>query len=439
MKATYVRTLWLVLLVAAASAVADDGVSGWGAVVGTPELDQWIAAAFSNSPALAARRDRMNVAQARTARARAAGRPDLSVEADWRWGRNKEPATKAESMTIEPFAGRARLEWELDLFGRIRAAVGAARYAEEVAGRELEARELTLAAELAQRYVQGRYLAEQLKLIRRATEANRAIEGYEANRAAAGLVRPEEVDRARAATRRAEARVEFTRERWEVLAARWRYLAATDDVPPLDQHAGELGKPAAPPQEGELHAYAIRRPDVRSAYAAWWEARRTASATARDREPSVTAIASAEGQGPSPVEDPEGWTAWAGVRLSLPVLAPERAAATRVARSQTRVSESLYNDAISRAVLDLQESYARRVRAERSWQTAREAAELLKTQLTSAEQRLEKGLAALPDVERARLLWLSAEEQSLALRARTLQEHLSLLRACGGPPEHRGP
>jgi outer membrane protein TolC len=97
------------------------------------------------------------------------------------------------------------------------------------------------------------------------------------------------------------------------------------------------------------------------------------------------------------------------------------------------VSESLYEDAVSRAVLDLQQSYARRVRAESSWQAAREAADLLKTRLASAEQRFDKGIAPLPEVERARLSWLAAKEDALVLQTRTLQEHLSLLRACGGP------
>jgi len=432
-KANSIKALWLVLLAAAVPATAGDHVSGWGAVVGAPELDRWIADAVSDSAALDVRRGSVSTAQEITALARSTGRPDLSLEGDWRRGRSNEPGADTETVTMEPFAGRARLEWEFDLFGRIRSAVGAARYAEEVAGRELEARELTLAAELARQYVQGRYLAEQLSLRRRAVEANKAIAGYRANRAAAGLVRPEEVDRARAVTRAAEARVESAREQWEMLAARWRYLAPADSVPPLDEHTGELGEVPVPPPEGELHSYAVLRPDVRGAYAAWQEAGRAASATARDRRPIVTAIASAEGEGPSPVEDPEGWTAWAGVRLSLPVLAPGRAASTRVARSRTLVSESLYNDAVSRAVLDLQESYARRVRAERSWRAAREAADLLKTRLGSTEQRLEKGLAARPEVERARTLWLAAEEQALALQARTLQEHLSLLRACGGP------
>jgi outer membrane protein TolC len=58
---------------------------------------------------------------------------------------------------------------------------------------------------------------------------------------------------------------------------------------------------------------------------------------------------------------------------------------------------------------------------------------LLKTRLASAEQRFDKGIAAIPEVERARLSWLAAGEQALALQARTLQKHLSLLHACGGP------
>ena len=56
MKATFVMALWLALLAAAASADAEDGVSGWGAVVGAPELDRWVADSVSDSPAIDARR-----------------------------------------------------------------------------------------------------------------------------------------------------------------------------------------------------------------------------------------------------------------------------------------------------------------------------------------------------------------------------------------------
>ena len=59
---------------------------------------------------------------------------------------------------LATFAGRASLTWELDFFGRIRAAVGAARYAEEVAIEELRAHELAVAAELSRIYVEGRLL-----------------------------------------------------------------------------------------------------------------------------------------------------------------------------------------------------------------------------------------------------------------------------------------
>ncbi len=435
MKSLLFTVLFLNLVAGVVAAGPDEGAPGWGALVGVPAFDQWIALAASNAPAIDIRRGNIDAAQATTARARAAGRPGLSVEGDWRVGRDKDIGRDPGIMTVEPFAGRARLEWELDVFGRVRQAVGAARYAEANAEWELKARELTLAASLAQHYVQGRYLAQQLNLRRRAAEANAAIAAYQANRATAGLARPDEADHARAATRAAEAHEAASREQWDLLAARWRYLAPTERVPPLDAHTGGVNTVPHAPAEDTLHTYALQRPDVRAAYAAWQEADRALIATARERTPAVTAIASAEGRGPSPVDNAEEWTAWAGIRLSLPVLAPERTADTRMARAQSQLAESIYQDAVSRALLDLRESYARRLRTEQSWQKARNAADLLRTRWTTMEQRHEKGLAALPAVENARLSWLTAEEQALALHAKTLQAHLSLVRACGGPQD----
>jgi len=417
-----------------ATAGAGDASQGWGALVGNRGLDDRIRAALADAPSLDASRASLRVAAATKRTARAQGRPALDARVDVRGGRRRNAMTGAEADDLEPLSAGLTASWELDILGRIRAAVGAAEFAQQAQEHMLHDRRLAFAAEVAQRYVEGRFHVGRRAVRREVLSSHEAVVAYHAGRVTAGLARSEERDRATAARLLASRSLEKAEEELAALSARWKYLVAEDDAPrPF------LGATALPgslprlPGGDVLHAYALKRPDVQAAHALRLQAEQTTKAAVRGRLPSVEVVAMADGDGPSPVGEPEEWVAWAGARLSLPLLAPDRSAAVELRRSETDVRTALYEDAVRLALLDIRESFVKRLHAEKRWLASIDEAAQLKDALDSVNRRFNQGLIPVTTLETARLAWLRADERRRELHAAALQRHIAFARACGGP------
>jgi len=418
-----------------ATAVVGGGVSdGWGEAVGNPKLDSWIDIALAGSPSLDVSRAAVRVAAARGRDARAARRPALDARIDVREGRHRSAMTGMATEDLAPISPGVDAAWELDVFGRIRSEVGAATFAELAEEHLFRERELALAAEVVRRYIEGHCFAGHLAVREAEVAAHQAICDYLAGRVEAGLERPEVREQADAARLLARRRVAQAREDLETLEARWRYLLPDESVP--GAACTECGLPEElpePPRTEELHAYALNRPDVQAAQALWRGAEQSARAQARNRLPSLSAIATAEGDMPSPADEPEEWVAWAGLRLSLPVLAPKTGAAVESGRAEEDMHAALYRESVRLALFDIRARYVERVHGEKRWRAGREEAMQLKTSFESVQRQFEQGLEPVSVLERSRLRWLAAEERRLRLHALVLQRHIALLRACGGP------
>jgi len=409
---------------------------GWGESVGNGELDVWIAAAMAAAPSLEAAERAVRVEAAGGRAARAGRWPEATLEGDLRAGRNRTAMTGGEAGDVEPVAGRASAAWDLDIYGRVRAEVGAARFAELAADHRRRDRQLAFAADVAKAYVLGRMWNNRLQTRAQAVAAYDALTGYAAGRVKAGLALPAERERLEAA--RETARQQQVRAQQEIsdLDARWRYLVPEQKAPSLRSLGGLTpDEPAPVPPDTAIHAYAVKRPDVRAAHALWQAAGEKARGAARERLPTVSAIVTAEGEGPSLVDEPESWTAWAGVRLSLPLLAPGRAAKARVEREQANLQEALFEETATLAIRDIRQAYARRVHAERAWRAAQVSADRLRERLESIKRQFEEGRVPVPHRERARLDWLAADETARIRYADVLLGQIDLVRACGGPAD----
>jgi len=407
--------------------------SPWGALVGNAALDDWIRKAVARHPALKTARAGTEVARSRVRAARAARRPALDVQLDARAGEHGGTAVSSGG-NLEPAAFKVEGSWELDPFGRIRAAVGAARYAQVAADYERRDLELAIAAEIAAEYVAALLQFERLAIRKSIVAARAEIERYHRNRLDAGLTKREMRERSTARRLEAERAQLETAKELAVLAENWKALVPTNSVPTIPS-IERVPLPPIPdvPKQDRLHVYAVNRPDVTAANADRRSADRRSAAAARGRLPTMAAVVSAEGTGPSPVDEPDEWMAWAGVRVTLPVLAPGTAAGTDVGRAAADHAAAQLDDAVRLALLDVRRAYAQRVHAEREWQAARARAAELKAALASVERQRERGLLSVPEVAEARLAWLAADEKARMLHARTLQHHISLVRACGGP------
>jgi NodT family efflux transporter outer membrane factor (OMF) lipoprotein len=144
----------------------------WWKAAGDPQLDRLVADALSGSPSLDVAAARVRQAQAQFARADANRGPDVALDAQ------VQAARLSGRYTIPPpFAGTVRelgtaqagLNWDLDLFGRQKAAIAQAAAGLDAARFDAAAARLMLAGAVTQSY------AELARAERQAEVANRAI------------------------------------------------------------------------------------------------------------------------------------------------------------------------------------------------------------------------------------------------------------------------
>jgi NodT family efflux transporter outer membrane factor (OMF) lipoprotein len=147
----------------------------WWTAFGDPQLDRIVADAFAGSPDLDAALARVRQAQATLARRDAETGPELTGDG------NAQLARLSGRYTIPPpFAGsvrslsnaQANLSWNLDLFGRQRAALDGARASLAAAQFEIDAARLLLAGSIVTTYAEVAR-AERIAAIARATIATR--------------------------------------------------------------------------------------------------------------------------------------------------------------------------------------------------------------------------------------------------------------------------
>ena len=137
---------------AAAPVVADDWWTGFG----DPQLDRIVADATGGNPTLAAALARIAQAQAVLSSRRADTGPDVTLDANEQLqrlsGRYIIPPPYGGSVR---FVGQtqANLTWNLDLFGRQKAAIEGARASARAAALDLAAARLAIAGSVAQTYI----------------------------------------------------------------------------------------------------------------------------------------------------------------------------------------------------------------------------------------------------------------------------------------------
>ncbi|MBK9132827.1 MAG: efflux transporter outer membrane subunit [Betaproteobacteria bacterium] len=162
----------------------------WWRGFGDAALDAWVERALAGQPSLAAAAARTARAGAAVSAERAAGRPQLDLEADVGTQRYSEhglipPAVAGQvrdSATVQ-LAGR----WEIDFFGRHRTALAAALGHERALAAEQQAARTLLAAEVVRAWVRLARLHDERTLAERALALRETMLALTRQREAAGL------------------------------------------------------------------------------------------------------------------------------------------------------------------------------------------------------------------------------------------------------------
>ncbi len=144
--------------------------SRWWLALGDAQLDALIDEALAGSPDLAVARARLVRAQSAIATAESADRPQLSGAVDaarQRFSSNYIYPPPLGGSTQELGTLQLNGSWELDFFGKNRAALDSAIGAANAAAAEADAARVLLAGNVARSYIQWARLNDQLAVAKR--------------------------------------------------------------------------------------------------------------------------------------------------------------------------------------------------------------------------------------------------------------------------------
>jgi NodT family efflux transporter outer membrane factor (OMF) lipoprotein len=410
----------------------------WWQGFGDAELSGLIHRALDGNPNLKAAQARLARSQAVVDTTRAADGPQLSASADVTRQR-----FSANSLYPPPLAGSIRNtgtlqlngSWELDFFGRNRAAIEAAIGAQRASEAELQAARVLLASNVARGYMQLARLVEQREVARRSLAQREETLSLIRQRVQAGLDTQVEL-------RQGEGFLPETRLQLEVLdeqitLTRHSLAALTAQAPQaLDALAPQLKTVQAVPLPASVPADLLgRRADIS---AARWRVEAATSDVAVARAqfyPNVNLIAFAgfSSLGLDRLLTSSSQQYGVGPAIRLPIFDSGRLRANLRGKSaDLDVAVESYNATVIDAVRDVADqiaslqSIARQQAEQVSAQAAAESAYDL------AVQRYKAGLGTYLTVLNAETHVLTQRRAATDLKARALDTQVALIRSLGG-------
>ena len=410
----------------------------WWRAFGDPELDQLMDRAEQDSPTLKLAQARLRRAMASTRQAESAGRPQVNLDAE-----ESRQLFTANSVYPAPLGGASynvatvQLEasWDIDLFGKNRAAVEAAVGNAKAVELDGAAARIALESAIARSYLRLRSVAGQLEVARRTLGQREELLGLVHQRIQAGLDSQVELKQAEAALPEARRQVEALQEQLEIGQHAIAALVGQPDAEVLKNVATLQGvSPLAVP--AQLPADLLgRRPDV---LAARWRVEAAGHEVDSAKAmfyPNINLVAFA---GYSSIgldrlfnSESEQWGV--GPAINLPLFTGGRLRANLRARTaeQDQLVES-YNSTVIDAVhevLDQVTVLNSIVRQQAQQRLAQDAAE---SAYSLARQRYEAGLGSYLQVLSAETAVLDQRRLAVDLQSRYLDTQVTLVRALGG-------
>ncbi len=409
----------------------------WWQAFGDPVLDDLEARADKASPTLAAVLARRDEARAVLGQTAAALVPEVDGVASAEREREAQdrPLTTGSAVTYNAYTVGAQLSYEIDLWGRVRNSVAAARSEARATEADLASARLSLQAQVADAYARLRGLDAEADLLSRSVDAY--TRAYDLTRrrhiggAASGL------DENRAMTVLGNARalaVDVANQR----TTTEHELAALVGAPASGFHVAPVAHviPAPGVPVGTPSTLLQRRPDIAAAE------RRIAEANARigvahaALYPLVTLGLGAGYQttGPALLSAPNTFWALGPLGLDLPLFdGGKRRAALRQARAQFDEAAANYRTTVIGAFRDVEDALAAARDLSREADEQQRAVKAAETTSQLSFTRYREGAADYLEVVTSQTDALNAERTLLAVETRRAQASVALVRALGGP------
>lgn len=406
----------------------------WWQKQGDPLLVQLIDAAQAVSPTIATARSRIEDSRAQRVAAGAALAPDLNgVATSTRMSQQQAstPTNTTSQLLLQS-------SWEIDIFGRNRAARDAAQARLESAQAGWHDARVSVAAETANQYY-GLRACEQLLAVAQQDAASRADTARLTELTAkAGFQAPANAALARASAADASSRAIAQRAACDVNVKALVALTAIPEPELRQRLAGQVAvlSPAQGVAIPALPAETLaQRPDVFTAEREVAASSFEVGGARAERFPRLS-ITGSVGRGRIHTSDgnvtENTWTI-GPLQMSLPLFdAGRRRAAVDAAKVRYEAAVSSYRGAVRQAVREVEEALVNLQSTDERAADAQTALEGYRTAFIATEDRYRNGMASLLELEDARRTRLAAENTVVNLQRERSAAWIALYRAAGG-------
>lgn len=402
----------------------------WWRQYGDPALDRDIECAFRCSPTLQVIGARLDRADARVRSARAAALPQLNLGYGFRLGRKKE--VDFGPYDLAPWTGAANLQWEIDVFDKIRRARESAEFDRRSVFWDLEAARLVLAVRITGTRFRIYRLGEEMAILAEAIEANDEILEILRDREEAGLIAETEVLRMVAEGENLErARKELERLR-SLSEVTLDTLKGGYPEERCEALGGQL--PGLPPiPYREFDEMICCHPTLLSAESKLRSAYRIEESARLDLLPSFKLRGSLMGVSPHFfLDELRAWTREFGPSLDIPVFEPQRHATLAVRTAETDEGSAEYRAALVEIAGDVDSAYINLSNRKEQFASACREVEALARARDFVTANLRAGIVSQIEVLESERSYFQASRTRVLLEETLLQDHVSLIRALGG-------
>jgi len=399
----------------------------WWQLYRDPYLDALIERMQAGNQSLAASEARYRGARALVQGSRARLLPQLRQGADQTRSGNQGAVNNSYNLSTSA-------SWEIDLWGKLRRQLESDKASLDASAADLAAVHLSLAAELAENYLQLRVLDEQKRLLTRSVEAYRRSLKLTENQYRAGIVPKSDVSQALAQLKSTEAQsidLEYRRALLE------HAIAVLLGVPPSDFAIDEVAQlphlPAIPPELPS--ALLERRPDIAAAQRRVIAANASIGVEQAAWYPDLTLSASGgwrSGTFDQWVSAPNRlWSL--GSAFAMPLFDGGRIR-SRVAQAEAAYEQTVadYRQSVLQALREVEDALVGLAVLEREYQVQQEALAAAEESLRLIENQYRFGTVDYNSVISVQTSALSSERSLLELKNSQLAASLALLKALGG-------
>lgn len=423
----------------------------WWRQFDDPLLTELVESAEAHHPDIDAAVAAVREARAAVRSSRAGLLPGLSANGVMTRSSGASDTSGSDSPAFTLLNGSLDASWELDLFGGARRGLEASRARLQAAQADWDEARVTLAAEVADAYVERRYCERLLALYRDTLASRRETERLTSLKLKAGFVAPADEAQARAGRYDSENQLiaqegvcqqdlnrlaQLTAMPAAQLEARLASvpdagLQRPDERPRAAYRSG-IPVPLQPAVPAVPAAILSQRPDLMSAERALAAASADIGVAVASRLPSLSLSGMI---GINHVvhggEDTHSWS-W-GPSLSLPLF-EGGAGRARVETARARYDRAVaqYRGRVLIAVQEVEDALTRVDASVHRAEAASQAERNYSVLLESQENRYRLGATSLLDLEETRRLALSSREALASVQAEISQSWIALYKAAGG-------